>query len=128
MHLSRATQYAILSMAQLKTDGEPIPCSKLAELGDMPPRFLLQVMRNLVNANLLKSTRGVEGGYRLAKPAKEISLHEIIVAIDGPMDTGDLSVLAPLAKKSQTLVQAAIKPGEQERNLRAMRLSDVVVA
>lgn len=127
MQLSRATQYAILAMAQLKTDGEPIPCSQLASLSDMPDRYLLQVLRSLVNAGLLKSTRGVDGGYRLAKTAAEISLQEIIVAIDGPITVGDLSVLAPLTKKSQALVRDSIQSGEQDRKLHQTKLAHILL-
>jgi Rrf2 family protein len=58
----------------------------------MPERFLLQVLRQMVNHGLLKSTRGVDGGYRLIRPADEISLLHIVEATDGPMT----SVLPPL--------------------------------
>ncbi len=72
---------------QLAIDGEdsPVPCSRLAGEGDMPERFLLQILRNLVTAGVLKSARGVDGGYMLARPAEQITLLEIIEAIDGPM-------------------------------------------
>lgn len=93
MQLSRATQYAILAMTQLKTDGEPIPCSQLAKLGDMPERYLLQVLRSLVMGGLVKSTRGVDGGYRLAKPAKQISVAEIAEAIDGDIKAEESTAL-----------------------------------
>ena len=64
MRMSRAAVYAIGAMLQLAEApaGVPIPCSRLAKAGEMPERFLLQVLRNLVNHGLLKSTRGVDGG------------------------------------------------------------------
>jgi Rrf2 family protein len=52
----------------------------------MPERFLLQILRILVTQGILKSTRGVEGGYALSKPAEQISLLEIMEAIDGPLE------------------------------------------
>jgi len=59
----------------------------------MPERFLLQILRTLVTADVLVSTRGVEGGYRLAAPANKISLLDLIEAIEGPInkppDLGD---------------------------------------
>jgi Rrf2 family protein len=51
----------------------------------MPERFLLQILRNLVAHGILSSARGVDGGYMLGRSAAEISLLEIIEAIDGPL-------------------------------------------
>jgi len=51
----------------------------------MPERFLLQILRSLVAHRVLESTRGVEGGYMLGRPPKEISLLDVIEAIDGPL-------------------------------------------
>ncbi|HEY1067768.1 MAG TPA: Rrf2 family transcriptional regulator, partial [Pirellulales bacterium] len=59
--------------------------SRLAETGHMPERFLLQILRNLVTHGLLRSTRGVEGGYTLVREPEDISLLDLIEAIDGPM-------------------------------------------
>ncbi len=102
MRISRASTYAVLATVQLSDSpsSAPVPCSRLAQLGDMPERFLLQVLRNLVNDGLLKSTRGVDGGYRLAKPLAQITLLEIIEAIDGPVQP-ELPQIAGLAPQSQ---------------------------
>jgi Rrf2 family protein len=51
----------------------------------MPERFLLQILRNLVTHGILQSTRGVEGGYALERSPGEISLLELIEAVDGPV-------------------------------------------
>jgi Rrf2 family protein len=64
----------------------PIPCSQLARGGKLPERFLLQVLRALVIHGLLHSSRGVDGGYYLARPASEITLCEIIEAFDNPLE------------------------------------------
>jgi len=53
----------------------------------MPERFLLQILRNLVTHGILRSTRGVEGGYALTRPPEQISLLEVIEAIEGPIGT-----------------------------------------
>src|SRR6187455_1873955 len=89
MKLSRTVAYAVratLQLAQLESDG-PVPCSKLANEGKMPERFLLQILRNLVTHGILRSTRGVDGGYALVRPADQISLLEVIEAIEGPYDS-----------------------------------------
>src|SRR5689334_1398705 len=88
MKLSRTVSYAVratLQLAQLEAHG-PVPCSRLASEGKMPERFLLQILRNLVTHGILRSTRGVDGGYSLVRPADQISLLEVIEAIEGPYD------------------------------------------
>jgi Rrf2 family transcriptional regulator, cysteine metabolism repressor len=86
MRLSRASAYALGAVLQLShaPAGMPIPCSQLAKHGQMPERFLLQVLRNLVNHGILISTRGVDGGYALARSLDEISLLQILEATEGP--------------------------------------------
>lgn len=67
----------------------------------MPERFLLQILRSLVTRGLLCSTRGVDGGYYLAKPAHEISLCDIFQAFDNPLHPAipTLEALSPNVRK-----------------------------
>ncbi len=89
MKLSRTVTYALQATLQLAQEppGEPVPCSRLAAEGAMPERFLLQILRSLVTHGILQSTRGVEGGYTLDRSPEQISLLDIIEAVDGPMNT-----------------------------------------
>jgi Rrf2 family transcriptional regulator, cysteine metabolism repressor len=89
MKLSRTVSYALQATLQLaqSASAQPIPCSRLANQGGMPERFLLQILRSLVTHGILQSTRGVEGGYSLDRDPSEISLLEIIEAIDGPLNS-----------------------------------------
>ncbi len=109
MKLSRTVAYAVRATLQLaKTSSEaPVPCSRLASEGQMPERFLLQILRNLVNHGILRSTRGVDGGYTLTRPPAEISLLEVIEAIEGPMSADDLSADG-LDDLTQTKLQSAL--------------------
>lgn len=87
MRLSRTVDYALratMLLAQEETP-QPIPCSQLAKQGDMPERFLLQILRSLVTHGILRSTRGVDGGYTLVRSPSDVSLLEIIEAIEGPV-------------------------------------------
>jgi Rrf2 family protein len=87
MRLWRAVAYALratLDLAEAE-GGNTIPCSRLAAKGKMPERFLLQVLRALVAHGVLESWRGVEGGFALKRRPEEISLLEIIEAIEGPV-------------------------------------------
>ena len=91
MKLSKTVAYAVratIELAQHPSD-TPVPCSKLASEGNMPERFLLQILRHLVTHGILRSTRGVDGGYALTRPPEDISLLDVIEAIAGPMDAGE---------------------------------------
>jgi Rrf2 family transcriptional regulator, cysteine metabolism repressor len=103
MKISRTIVYAIHATLQLAGGerGVPIPCSQLASEGQMPERFLLQILRSLVTRGLLCSTRGVDGGYCLARPAEQISLRDIIEAFDNPLNTAIpvLDALTPEVRK-----------------------------
>ena len=128
MRLSRASTYAVLATIQLSdsTASAPIPCSQLSKLGGMPERFLLQVLRSLVNEGLLKSTRGVDGGYRLAKPLSQISLLDVVEAIDGPIQP-ELPQIGGLTQQShrklaETLGDVA---ADAKKRLSGLRLSQL---
>ena len=89
MKLSRTVTYALhatLQLARAETS-RPVPCSRLATEGRMPERFLLQILRSLVTHGILRSTRGVDGGYSLRRNPGDISLLEVIEAVDGPMNS-----------------------------------------
>ena len=102
MRMSRSTAYAIGALLQLANapPGQPVPCSHLAKTGEMPERFLLQILRNLVNHGMLKSTRGVDGGYSLTRTISEITLLQVFEATEGPL-TPALPPLDSLPEASQ---------------------------
>ncbi|MBN2217793.1 MAG: Rrf2 family transcriptional regulator [Pirellulales bacterium] len=117
MKMSRTVAYAVqasIYLAQAQGEG-PVPCSRLASEGKMPERFLLQILRHLVARGILASTRGVDGGYCLDRPADEVSLLEVIEAIDGPLIT-DLPLGDGLSGKSRQRLTEAI--GQVTRQMR----------
>ncbi len=129
MKLSRTVSYAVkatLQLAQWPGDG-PVPCSKLASQGNMPERFLLQILRNLVTHGILRSTRGVDGGYALVRPADQISLLEVIEAIEGPYDSA-LEIGEGLPADSQHKLQDALGQvtSTTRRQLEANKLSQLL--
>lgn len=87
MRISVRVDYAVQAMAQLAADstGEPIKAAQVAQAQDIPLKFLLGILSDLKRAHLLRSQRGAEGGYFLSRPSDEISLADIIRAIDGPL-------------------------------------------
>ena len=128
MRMSRASVYAISAVLQLAETppGVPIPCSQLAKTGELPERFLLQVLRNLVNHGLLKSIRGVDGGYYLQRPASEITLLSIIEATDGPL-TPIVPPLDGISEASQERLHALLKDITLDacRRMAAVKLTDL---
>ncbi len=129
MKLSRTVSYAVratLQLAQLSQQG-PVPCSRLAADGKMPERFLLQILRNLVTHGILRSTRGVDGGYALIKPADQISLLEVIEAIEGPYDA-TLEIGDGLTEDSQHKLRDALGnvTATTRRQLESIKLSQLL--
>jgi Rrf2 family protein len=75
-----------LAAAQLAgADQPPVKADALAHRQGIPPKFLENILADLRRASLVTSQRGAEGGYRLAAPAQEISVADIIRAVEGPL-------------------------------------------
>jgi Rrf2 family protein len=86
MRLSARVDYALRAAAELAVGGErPVTAVQLAEAQHIPPKFLENILSQLRRSGLVRSQRGPDGGYWLARPAGEISLADIIRAIDGPL-------------------------------------------
>jgi Rrf2 family protein len=80
---------ALLSMALHLDELGPQSVRDVAERTALPQPYLEQILLALKGAGIVKSKRGVGGGYLLARPASHISLAEIIAAVDGPIQAGD---------------------------------------
>ena len=130
MKLSRTVSYAVRATLQLaeSESSVPVPCSRLASEGEMPERFLLQILRVLVTHGILRSARGVDGGYSLSRPADKISLLEVIEAIDGPLDSAGESLMAAGPGEAQSKLQTALKQvtSTARKQLEAITLSQLL--
>lgn len=127
--MSHTVSYAINASVQLAiaNPGQPVPCSRLAAQGQMPERFLLQVLRSLVTHGILQSTRGVDGGYHLHRPPEDISLLDIIEAIDGPLGATVASTGGMHPAVQQRLTGALNRIcGMARRELAAVKLSHLL--
>lgn len=87
MRLTRAASYAIHAMVHIAGHKPNIPLAshEIAQAHNIPERFLLKVLKPLVSAGLLYSVKGPRGGYRLARPAREITMLDVVEAVDGPI-------------------------------------------
>jgi Rrf2 family protein len=129
MKLSRTVAYAIQATLQLAESdaGVPVPCSRLAAVGNMPERFLLQILRSLVAHGILESTRGIDGGYALRRAPGEISLLEVIEAINGPLKAA-LPLGDGLGDGAQAKLEDALRGATDvaRRELAAVKLAHLL--
>jgi Rrf2 family protein len=80
---------ALLSLTLHVDDSGPTSVRDIAERTGLPQPYLEQILLALKGAGLVRSKRGVGGGYVLARPACDIRLSEVLSAVDGPINVGD---------------------------------------
>lgn len=86
LRIGKLTDYATVLMTWLATrQDEVLAASELAELSRLELPTVSKLLKQLTAAGLIESRRGIHGGYRLAFPASEISVLQIVVAMEGPM-------------------------------------------
>ena len=88
MRLSKKAEYALRAMVAMGRRGQsrPVAIQELSESERIPVKFLEQILLELKKSGLLKSKRGVGGGYLLNRAVDEIALGEIVELIDGPFE------------------------------------------
>ena len=118
MKLSKRGEYALRSLINLgiaaKVGRSLVRVTELANAEDIPVKFLEQVMQQMREAGYVQSVRGKHGGYRLAKPAAQITIGSVVRLIDGP--------LAPIGCVSQTAYVPCNCPDEAHCGLRMLML------
>lgn len=87
MRVSAKVDYALRAMLELAAAGGLVKAEQLATAQGIPRKFLETILLDLRHAELVASRRGVEGGYALGRPADEISLADVIRAVEGPIAT-----------------------------------------
>ena len=92
LRISKMTDYAIVMMVELTREGETLSAHALADRVHVEVPTASKVLKLLAGANLLQSYRGANGGYRVNRPAEQISVAEVIAAIEGPIAMTECSV------------------------------------
>ncbi len=103
--------YALRALSELYLRGEltPVPIGELARSGDVPVQFLEQLFAVLRRAGVLRSQRGVKGGYSFARPPEEITVLELVELLDGPLGRDATGVFAEAAGAARdVLAQSTI--------------------
>ena len=86
MRVSAKADYAIRAMVEIAAaGGGPVKAERISQAQEIPTKFLENIMSDLRNAGLVRSQRGIEGGYWLLRPAEQIDLAQVIRAVDGPL-------------------------------------------
>jgi len=118
MKLSKRGEYGLRSLIDLglahELGRDLLQLNELAEAEKIPVKFLEQIVLDLKQGGFLESVRGKYGGYRLARPAKEIVAGQVVRYLDGP--------LAPICCVSQTAYERCTCPDEAHCGLRMLML------
>jgi Rrf2 family protein len=86
VHISAKVDYACRALCALAAhEGEALTAEELAREQDLPVRFLRAILNELRRVGIVSSQRGNEGGYRLARPAAEVTLGEVFRRLEGPL-------------------------------------------
>jgi Rrf2 family protein len=86
MRVSAKADYALRAVIELATEGDgPVKGERIAQAQKIPPKFLENILGDLRHAGVVRSQRGVDGGYWLARSADEITVAEVIRAVEGPI-------------------------------------------
>ena len=88
MRITAKADYAVRAAAELAAaspDGRPVKGEQLAAAQGIPPKFLENILTDLRRAGLVRTRRGAEGGYALTRPPGEISIADVMRAVEGPL-------------------------------------------
>jgi Rrf2 family transcriptional regulator, cysteine metabolism repressor len=121
MKISRSITYAVQATLELARSEPncPIPCRRLAKQGNLPERYLPQVLRQLVTHGILNSTIGVDGGYCLRKSPSQITLLDIVDSFDNALrwNMPEMQGLPAVAhERLVTTIEQVILATRQELN------------
>ena len=131
MKLTNSAIYALRAVFLISENefDKPVSCRQLASDGEMPERFLLQILRNLVANGILRSVRGVIGGYLMKSQPDQLTVLEVIEAASGPIESQNLTEKVPncsFTKKLQHLLEEI--SAQQRGELGAVTIADLMGA
>ena len=106
LSITSKSPYAVRALVELHHfgDADPVPIGEIARRGDIPAQFLEQLFAALRRAGLLRSQRGVKGGYSFAKPATQITVLEVVELLDGPLGAESSGVFAQAAQAAREIL------------------------
>jgi Rrf2 family transcriptional regulator, cysteine metabolism repressor len=117
--ISTKSPYALKALAELGRSGDgPVPIGELARRRDIPVQFLEQLFAILRRAGVLRSQRGVKGGYSFARRPAEITVLELVELLDGPLGADSTGVFADAAAAARDVLSKTTVQDVMEREAR----------
>jgi Rrf2 family transcriptional regulator, cysteine metabolism repressor len=106
LSITTKSPYAVRALAELARigGGDPVPIGELARRRDIPVQFLEQLFAVLRRAGLLRSQRGVKGGYTFARPPADITILEVVELLDGQLGAGAEGVFSDAAAAARAVL------------------------
>jgi Rrf2 family transcriptional regulator, cysteine metabolism repressor len=119
--ITTKSPYALSALVELYHHGDrgPVPIAELARRRDIPVQFLEQLFATLRRSGILRSHRGVKGGYTFARPGTEITVLEIVELLDGPVGSGATGVFAKAAAAVRSVLSDSTVSDVAEAETRA---------
>ncbi len=121
--ITTKSPYALSALVELHRHGDsgPVPIAELARRREIPLQFLEQLFATLRRAGILRSQRGVKGGYLFARPSTEVTVLEIVELLDGPLGHGATGVFAQAAQAASSVLAQATVASVAEEEISAAR-------
>ena len=118
--ITSKSPYAVLALAELgrSAGAEPVPIGELARRREVPVQFLEQLFAVLRRAGILRSQRGVKGGYRFAREPATVSVLEVVELLDGPLGRDSEGVFADAAQAARKVLEGTTIADVIERETR----------
>jgi Rrf2 family protein len=112
--------YALSALVELHRQGGtgPVPIAELARRRDIPVQFLEHLFATLRRAGILRSQRGVKGGYSFARPSDEVTVLELVELLDGPLGAEATGVFAIAAEAARAVLSEATVASVAEQEIR----------
>ena len=106
--ITTKSPYALAALVELAGAGEdPVPIGELARRRDIPAQFLEQLFATLRRAGVVKSQRGVKGGYLFDRKPDEVTVLEVVEVLDGPLGSGSEGIFAEASAAARELLAAS---------------------
>ena len=121
LSITTKSPYAVKALTELARvgAGAPVPIGELARRRDIPVQFLEQLFATLRRAGILRSQRGVKGGYSFARSPADITVLEIVELLDGPLGAGADGIFGDAAAAARAVLAKQTIQDLREREDRA---------
>jgi Rrf2 family transcriptional regulator, cysteine metabolism repressor len=120
LSITTKSPYAVRALAELARSGGagPVPIGELARRRDIPVQFLEQLFAALRRAGILKSQRGVKGGYSFARDPSTVTVLEVVELLDGPLGVDAQGIFAEATAATRAVLEGATIADVVERENR----------